>query len=182
MLFERTNTMKQTRPSFLVITTLLMLSGQVLMGCASLSPQATGEEQFGHRVEGNSSDGRATIAVTPPEEGTDYRYFAATYDTIVTRSETVSLSNVAAGVPVEVLIKGSFPDSCSQLHDVVQQKAGNLILVTLTMRRPQGAICASVLRPYRFYLTLDGLYSPGPYSLKLNDVSHPFVIRNPTGG
>jgi len=162
----------------LALSLLILIGSQSLTGCASVSVAPNGEEQFGHRESGDSMDGRSTITVTPPEEGTEYRFFAATYDTAIIRPEVVASSTSDGGISVEVLVKGAFPDSCSQLHDVVQQKAGNLILVTLTMRRPQGAICASVLRPYRFYLELDGQFDPGPYSLKLNDISHPFVVRN----
>ena len=145
--------------------------------CGSLSPASTEESEFGHRTP-VGLDGRTTIVLTAAEEGVEYRLFAATYESAFIRPDILNRTAQGTDVAVEVLIKGAFPDSCAQLHDVVQQRAGNLVLVTLTMRRPQGAICASVMRPYRFYLTLDGLFSPGPYSLKLNDISHPFVVRN----
>ncbi len=162
------------------------LAGAVLMGlilvssgCASLRPDISQEETFGHRVTGNDPEGRTTIAVTPPREDTDYRLFDATYESVTIRPATVTPDNRAEGVAVEVLVKGAFPDACSELHDVTQQRAGNLILVTLTMRRPQGSVCASVLRPYRYYLDLDGSFVPGSYSLKLNDASHGFEVREP---
>ena len=82
-------------------------------------------------------------------------------------------------VDVEVLVKGAFPDACMALHEVEQKRTGNIINATLAMRRPQGAICASVRRPYRFYVMLDGRYSLGNYTLKLNDQAIPFQIRPP---
>ena len=145
--------------------------------CGTLSPAGTEESKFGHRTA-LGLDGRTTIVLTAAEEGVEYRFFAATYESAAIRPDILNQTARGTDVAVEVLIKGAFPDSCAQLHDVVQQRAGNLVLVTLTMRRPQGAICASVMRPYRFYLTLNGSFSPGPYSLKLDDVSHPFVVRN----
>jgi hypothetical protein len=33
------------------------------------------------------------------------------------------------------------------------------------------------MRPYRFYLPLEGTYDAGPYTLKLNDQVHPFVVE-----
>ncbi len=148
--------------------------------CAVLKPAAPEvEDSFGHRVEGQTEDGRTTIAITPARDGVEYRLFDASYDNVTIRPAEVTAANRASGVAVEVLVKGSFPDSCSELHEVDQQRAGNLILVTLTMRRPQGGVCASVLRPYRYYVDLDGNYIPGSYSMKLNDVSHPFVVNTP---
>ena len=85
-------------------------------------------------------------------------------------------------MPVEVLIKGALPDACAELHRVTQQRTARLIDIQLTMRRPQGAVCATVVRPYRFYVLLDGLYEPGPYTLSVNGVVKPFEILAPRDG
>lgn len=164
-------------PSRFILLTLAVCF--VAAGCTSVRPAPDPEATFGHRAEGRDGDGRTTIAIAPPDEGMEYRLFEATYETVTIRPDRVTLVNQAAGVPVEVLIKGAFPDACSELHEVGQQRAGNLVLVTLTMRRPQGSVCASVLRPYRYYLDLEGLFVPGPYSLRLNDGTHAFVVRPP---
>jgi len=151
----------------------------MLPACTALQPDISEEERYGHRVNGEDSDGRTTIAVSAPREDIEYRLFDATYETVTIRPAALTQETLREGVPVEVLIKGAFPDACSELHDVTQQRAGNLILVTLTMRRPQGSVCASVLRPYRYYLDLVGTYTTGPYSLKLNDSTHPFEVHAP---
>jgi len=158
--------------------TLIVLIAVAFSGCLALAPLEK-EDEFGHRVDGTTDDGRQTIMISAPDESVEYRFFDATYESVTIRPAAVTLSNQLTGVAVEVLVKGSFPDSCSELHDVVQQRAGNLILATLTMRRPQGAVCASVMRPYRYYLDLEGNYVPGSYSLKLNESSHPFMVRPP---
>ena len=80
-------------------------------------------------------------------------------------------------VPVEILVKGALPDACSELGEATQTRAMNLIDVTLTMRRPRGAACAQVVRPFRFYLPLDGTFPPGSYTLKVNGAAYPFRIR-----
>lgn len=151
----------------------------LLPACAALQPELSDEEVYGHRAGSGDPDGRTTIAVTPPREDIDYRLFDATFESVTIRPALVTLETAQRGVPVEVLIKGAFPDACSELHEVTQQRAGNLILVTLTMRRPQGSVCASVLRPYRYYMDLEGTYTPGPYSLRLNESIHPFEVREP---
>lgn len=151
-----------------------------LPACVALQPELSEEEKYGHRAGKDDPDGRTTIAVAPPQEDVDYRLFDATFETVTIRPAALISESAQQGVPVEVLIKGAFPDACSELHEVTQQRAGNLILVTLTMRRPQGSVCASVLRPYRYYLDLEGTYTPGPYSLKLNDSTHPFEVHAPS--
>jgi len=39
-----------------------------------------------------------------------------------------------------------------------------------------------VMRPYRFYLRLDGTYGEGSYTLKLNNRVFPFSVRTPPAG
>jgi len=149
----------------------------LVSGCAALRPEITPEDVYGHRATDEGADGRTTIAVTPAQDDVEYRLFDATFETVTIRPAGVTAENEQEGVPVEVLVKGAFPDACSELHEVIQQRAGNLVLVTLTMRRPQGSVCASVLRPYRYYMDLEGLFVPGPYSLRLNESVHPFEVR-----
>ncbi len=156
----------------LVIGSLVVLSA--CLGARSIEKPP--DEQFGHRFEGKAADGRETILITPEKDETSYIYVPAVYDTVHIRAADPETRN-AIGVPVEVLIKGGFPDACTQLSSVSQERAGNLIRVNLEMRRPQGVLCASVVRPYRFYLMLDGLFGPGHYSLRVNEKTHPMVIR-----
>ena len=151
----------------------------LLPGCAALQPDVSPEELYGHRASGEDGEGRTTIAVSQPDEDVEYRLFDATFETVTIRPAPMTVNAASNDVPVEVLIKGAFPDACSELHDVTQQRAGNLIFVTLTMRRPQGSVCASVLRPYRYYLDLEGRFVPGPYSLRLNESVHTFEVRPP---
>ncbi len=84
---------------------------------------------------------------------------------------------MASEVPVEILVKGSLPDGCTELHEVSQERFGHIIHLNVRMRRPQGSVCTRVMRPYRFYLRLDGLFEEGHYTLKLNERVFPFAIR-----
>ena len=79
-------------------------------------------------------------------------------------------------VPVEVLVKGALPDACSALNAVTQEQTGHFVTMTLTMRQPRGAVCAQVVRPFRFYVRLDGLFAPGSYTLRLNGRVTPFQV------
>ncbi len=155
---------------------LAFLLAAVLAACAGIrTTEKPLDEQFGHRFEGRAADGRETVVISTPEDEVEYVYFPATHDTVHVR-QSVPDSPMAEYTQVEVLIKGAFPDACTELHSVDQQRAEHILTVALEMRRPRGVLCASVVRPYRYYLLLSGEYEPGHYSLKINNASHPFVV------
>ena len=173
---------QRARTHFLTLALMLLIMPG-LIGCLRTSKTSIDpDDQFGHRVEGETPDGRRTIVIDPATSDRDYRYFPATFQSINVRPASVRSAIDESGVSVEILVKGAFPDACTELHDVEQERAGNIIRVALRMRRPAGAVCASVLRPYRFYLELEGSYAVGAYSLFLNNESHPFEIRRPEDG
>lgn len=149
----------------------------LVSACAGPQEVATpGDEQFGHRYEGRAPDGRETVILTAADTLEAFMTFPAVLDSVHVRP-ALEAAPPGMAVPVEVLIKGALPDACSELNEAVQTRAENLIEVTLTMRQPRGAVCAQVVRPFRFYLTLDGTYPPGAYTLMVNGAAHPFRIR-----
>lgn len=162
---------------------LFLLAGLMLSGClgAREAEEVPPDERFGHRYEEKGPGGRQTVAVAPPDTAEEYFYYPALFDTVHVRPAPFDAAEPQTDpqAPVEVLIKGSFPDACSVLHEVAQERAGNIIIIELAMRKPRGAVCAAVRRPYRFYLMLDGTYGPGNYTLKVNDEPVPFEIRAP---
>ena len=144
----------------------------LVAGCVGSrsAEEVSPDEQFGHRYDTEGPDGRRTITIAPADSEQDYFYYPATFDSVNVRPAPFVVGLPAEGqdVEVEVLIKGAFPDACMELHRVEQERAGHIINATLEMRRAQGSICASVRRPYRFYMMLEGRYSVGNYTLKLN--------------
>ena len=164
---------------------LVALCALALPACSGLrAPDAEEElppdERFGHRYEGEAPDARETMLLQPPTPGVETFSYPVYLDTVVVRVPHPQTPAAAeAGVPVEVLLKGAIPDGCSALGDVRQERTANLLAVTLEMRRPKGAYCTQVVRPFRFYLTLDGLYTPGHYTLKVNDLVQPFQVYAP---
>ena len=137
---------------------------------AAVSP----DEEFGHRYDGVAPDGRETYVISPPDSGISYMFYPAVYDTVHVRQLVVEQDESN----VELLIKGSFPDSCTELNAVEQQRAEHIVSVELEMRKPRGVVCASVMRPYRFYVLLNGRFDDGNYTLRLNSRVHNFVIRS----
>lgn len=156
----------------LPLVLIVGLSACAGSGDGSVSP----DEQFGHRYEGIAPDGRETVLIEPADSSEAYIELPVFLDSIHVRpARHEALPGEA--VPVEVLIKGALPDACSELNEATQERMERFIDVTLTVRRPRGAICAEVVRPFRFYLPLDGTFTPGSYSLRINGAAHPFRIR-----
>lgn len=161
------------------IAGVLVLAG-LAAGCSGSrsAEEAPPDQQFGHRYDAEGPDGRRTIAIAPADSAVDYFYYPATFDSVNVRPALFEAGLPAEGqqVEVEVLIKGAFPDACMELHAIAQERTGHIINASLEMRRPQGSICASVRRPYRFYVMLQGRYGVGNYTLKLNDTAIPFQV------
>ncbi len=147
----------------------------ILAGCTTVRrDDPKPETQFGQRDD-SSEDGRVTTVIGPADGSQVYRYRDAMVEEVFVRLAPPA----PQPVEVEVLVKGAFPDSCTELHEAMQERSANQISVTLSTRRPQGALCAAVIRPFRFYLLLEGTYAAGHYTLNLNGGAHPFQIRAP---
>ena len=153
-----------------------------LAGCMGSRPtDIPPDEQYGHRFDENATDGRRTLSITAPDNSQSYFYYPAPVDTVHIRTASFNPDMPAAGqeIAVEILVKGGLPDACSELHHIEQQRIGHIVDITLEIRRTRGAVCATVIRPYRFYVQLDGTYEQGSYTLRLNDQAYNFVIRAP---
>ena len=158
--------------------TIPVLLGAVLglAACASGGASGTGEadERFGYRIGGVGPDGRETMLLAPVTDSTRYLFFPAVVDSVAVRSAGRPLPGDA--VAVDVLVKGALPDACAQLAEVRQRREGHFVTVDLTMRQPRETVCAAVVRPFRFYVPLDGAFEAGSYSLRLNGRTVPFQI------
>lgn len=155
---------------------LVLLGAVALAACGGggASSSATAEERFGYRLGGVTEDGRETMLLTPVSDSTRYLTFPA----VVTSVDVRPAGRPAPGdaVAVEVLVKGALPDACAELSGVTQTRESHFVTVELTMRQPLETVCAAVVRPFRFYLMLDGAYEVGSYTLRFNDQTVPFQI------
>ncbi len=158
----------------------VLLCCGLLAACSASRTAPPPEERFGAQPD-SLSDGSERIDISEADSARAYFYAPAILETIVVRPAPAG-GDSSRAVPVEVLIKGALPDACAELHRVTQQRTVRLVDIQLTMRRPQGAVCATVVRPYRFYVLLDGVYEPGPYTLTVNGVVKPFEILAPDDG
>ena len=76
------------------------------------------------------------------------------------------------------IVKGSYPDACSETSDIVQEVEGNTIYLTIYSTRPEGMMCAQVLTEFEEEILLDteGLEPgeppgepPGEYTVIVNE-------------
>ena len=146
----------------------------VLAACGGSSGAADGpdRDRFGYRV--GSDPNRETMLIRPLSDSTRYLVYPAVVDSIAVRPAGRPLPG--DGVAVEVLVQGALPDACAELTDVTQSRDSQFVTVDLTMRQPRETVCAAVVRPFRFYLMLDGSYPAGSYLLRLNGKTVPFQV------
>ena len=154
----------------------VVLSALALGACTGVAPDADPEDDFGNRIEDWASDGRETLLLDVDGDTTRTLVYDAVIDSVAIRPSQ-GAARAGDAVAVEVLIKGAIPDACSVLNTAEQSRAGRFVTVSLTMRQPIDVVCAQVVRPYRFYLILDGGFAPGSYTLTLNGTAYPFRIR-----
>jgi hypothetical protein len=157
---------------------LVLLS--LLGACAGPASRVRApDDQFGHRYDGYQGR-RQTVAITPMDTTVSYFFYPVYVDSLHIRPAPFDSSAGAdPRVLVEVLVKVALPDGCSELHAVEQQRVGHFIYLDVQMRRPRGASCVRVERPFRYYMTLDGRYGPGDYIIRIRDLVFPFVVRSP---
>ena len=141
----------------------------------AVSVDESPDTRFGHRFEGEAPDGRRTTTIAASPSDGSFTRLPASFETIIVRP--APLHSDSGEVAVEILVKGSFPDACMELHQFSQERSGNLIDATLDMRRPDDTVCMNVRRPYRLYLMLDGTFEEGNYVLKVNGKAVPFSVR-----
>jgi hypothetical protein len=81
---------------------------------------------------------------------------------------------------VEVLAAGELPDACTQIGEAVQSREGAVFQVSLMTVRAADMVCAQMLQPYAFGLSLDAPdLEPGTYTVSVNGVSAEFTVPEP---
>ena len=161
---------------------LLLAVALGLAACAGggggAATEAVDPDVFGYRLA--SDDQRATMTVQPVADSTRY----LVYPTVVsaTAVRTAGRPGAGDGVAAEAVIEGALPDACAELSQVTQSRAGRYVDVELFMRLPRETVCAAVVRPFRFYLVLDGAYPVGSYVLRVNGTPTAFQVLPALGG
>ena len=152
----------------------LVLAAMSLAACGGSGASASGpdRDRYGYRV--GSDDRRETMQIRPISDSTRYLIYPAVVDSVGVR--TAGRPAPGDAVAVEVVIQGALPDACAELTEVTQSREGHFVFVDLTMRQPLETVCAAVVRPFRFYVVLDGGFEAGSYTLRVNDDPTPFQV------
>ncbi len=113
--------------------------------------------------------GSAEDTSSPPE--------AATAQTGIFKVHTVQVE-VSDAAPPEVTLEvdGALPDACTQVAEVVQDRAGLSITVTVRTIRQGEPDCPEGAVPHQVTIRLGAFEQEGTYALQVNSVSTEFVI------
>ena len=161
----------------------VVLAGTSLAACggSAASASAPDRARYGYRL--GSDDRRETMLIRPVTDSTRYLVYPAVVDSVAVRP--AGRPGPGDAVAVEVLVQGALPDACAELTEVTQSREGHFVTVDLAMRQPRETVCAAVVRPFRFYVVLDGGFQAGSYTLRVNGSPTPFQVlpvREPEGG
>ena len=85
---------------------------------------------------------------------------------------------VAESTPPQVTasVRGIIPDACSSFGSVHQQRDGNAIRLTITVRRLDEMACAPRIEIFARDVPLDGPFPAGVYSVSVNGFVTAFVV------
>ena len=151
----------------------VLVAAAALAACAGApSADPVERDRFGYRVGSDAE--REPVLLRPVTDSTRFLVYPAVVDGVELRPAGRPAPGDA--VAVEALIEGALPFACAELSSVEQDRQLRFIDVTLRMRQPAEAVCAAVVRPFRFYLVLNGAYEAGSYTLRLNGAPYPFQV------
>lgn len=91
--------------------------------------------------------------------------------------EEVTVTVADARPPqVNARVRGIIPDGCSELAAIDQDREGNTITLSITVRRTSDGPCIQRIEIFERDLRLEGAFPPGRYVLRVNDVVRDFDI------
>lgn len=95
--------------------------------------------------------------------------------TVIETVETIV--NGTDNATVQVVLSGYQPDGCEAPLQIVQQIEGSTVRVRIFRELPVDAICPEMIVSYNATLTLPGTFTPGTYTVIVNDKSAPFTVE-----
>jgi inhibitor of cysteine peptidase len=80
-------------------------------------------------------------------------------------------------VQINVVARGSLPDGCTTIDQIVQKRQGNTFKVTITTRRPADKMCTEALVPFEESIALEVAGLPaGTYTVDVNGTTGSFTL------
>jgi inhibitor of cysteine peptidase len=80
-------------------------------------------------------------------------------------------------VQVNVAVRGSLPDDCTNIDDIIEDRSGNTFMVKILTTHQKDKPCTQGIKPFQEIISLnvDGI-SAGIYTVKVNNVSESFEL------
>jgi len=80
-------------------------------------------------------------------------------------------------VQINVIARGNFPDPCTEISEVLQEREGDTFFITIKTYRSPG-FCIQVLAPFEEIISLDVYGLPaGTYTVDVNGVQGTFDLE-----
>ena len=77
---------------------------------------------------------------------------------------------------VHAVVRGTLPDSCTEVGPISQERSGNAFTVTIPTTRDPLVLCAQALVPVEVTVSLDGDFPSGEYTVTVNGVTEMFRV------
>jgi hypothetical protein len=104
------------------------------------------------------------------------------YTAGIAQVERVEIETRPGARHAVAVVHGFLPDACTELDRVERMPAGpDALEITLTTRRPFGAMCAQVLQPFTRRIELSVFRTPVIYTVTVNGVTTSAPIHPPPG-
>lgn len=104
----------------------------------------------------------ATPSPEPPSE-------EATIHSLTVIEHVDALLLESFPVQINLVVTGYQSDGCDYPVQVAQRREGNEVFVEIFRDLPLAVICPAVLREYNATIHLDGGFTPGTYTIHVND-------------
>jgi hypothetical protein len=85
--------------------------------------------------------------------------------------------NIAESFPEQIFvyIKIGLADSCTTFHELITERSGNTVNITVTTERPRDVICAQIYSYFEQNIALGSDFARGEsYTVNVNDVTTSF--------
>ncbi len=146
---------------------LAALAAAVVTGC---SPTAPGGARP-NPDEPVSSDDTPQPGIPPTPRGGDWITGEAAVDSI----ELLTLESFP--LQVQAVVRGSLPDSCTEIDQVAATRSGTIFTIQVITARPADQVCAEMLTPYERNVALDVYGLPaGTYTVTAAGASASFTF------
>jgi hypothetical protein len=145
-----------------------MAAVALLLGGCTLADLLPAENPDAPTSDSDSGSGGGAAGPTPTIAGGEIGLFQVESVEVVIRESFPP--------QISALVRGTLPDSCTEIGEILQSKSGNAVEVTIQTVRDPLAMCAQALVPTEVAVALDGDFPAGDYTVTVNGVDATFRV------